>query len=66
MPRSVYCGRGDSETQAFDNSLLAAATYAPPMLDELLNLLTTHALEDMQPGGSKKTYSSKNIGGLRV
>lgn len=32
------------------------------MLDKLLNLLTTHALGDMQPGGDKKTYTSKNIG----
>lgn len=34
------------------------------MLDTLLDFLTTHALSKMQPGGGKKTYTSKNIGAL--
>lgn len=42
--------------------LYAASTYAPPMMDNLLDLLTSHALSKMQPGGAKKTYTSKNIG----
>lgn len=46
--------------------IYAASTYAPPMLDQLLDTLTTHALSKMQPGGGKKSYTSKNIGGSRL